>query len=208
MPNQLLIISKYVICALALCVFGAQSAIAQAPSEPNALPDTVQSLLACKDINDDTERLACYDTATGRFETAVETGEVVTVDEQSVKKIEREAFGFNLPSLPKLRNILGGSKKAPSKTSSSDESANPQDFNKETKRVVLTIDRAQTFGKNRTRFFLTNGQIWEQTENRKLRIPKVRDGKPNTVHIKRASLGSYLLRINGKGTTTRVRRVQ
>jgi len=55
---------------------------------------------------------------------------------------------------------------------------------------------------------MTNGQVWEQTDSIDVRIPKVRNGKSNTVKISKASLGSFFLRVNGKGSAIRVRRVR
>ena len=55
---------------------------------------------------------------------------------------------------------------------------------------------------------MTNGQVWEQTDRTNVRIPKVRDGKTNNAEISKASLGSFFLRVNGKGSAIRVRRVR
>jgi len=74
--------------------------------------------------------------------------------------------------------------------------------------VVLTIRKTTEYGYKKTRFFFDNGQVWEQTDGSKIRIPKVRNSVANTAIISKASLGSFLLRVNGKGSAVRVRRVR
>jgi len=74
--------------------------------------------------------------------------------------------------------------------------------------VTLDIRKTTEFGYKKTRFFMTNGQVWEQIDSTKVRVPKVRNGMVNTVEISKAALGSFLLRVNGKGVAIRVRRVR
>lgn len=92
-----------------------------------------------------------------------------------------------------------------------------EDFRKsqtpETQRNVLQslsfeILRTKEFGYEKTRFYMKNGQIWEQADNYRIRVPKTKQGKPNVAEIKKAALGSFLLRINGKGRAIRIRRVK
>ena len=72
--------------------------------------------------------------------------------------------------------------------------------------VRLEIAQTKTFGYEKTRFFLTNGQVWDQVDSVKVRVPRVKDGNPNVAEIKKAALGSFFLRINGKGRAIRIRR--
>ena len=74
--------------------------------------------------------------------------------------------------------------------------------------VTLDIRKTTEFGHKKTRFFMANGQVWEQTDGNKVRIPKVRNEELNTADISKASLGSFFLRVNGKGAAIRVRRVR
>ncbi len=52
---------------------------------------------------------------------------------------------------------------------------------------------------------LESGAIWRATRAQKVYFDK--DG-PNTVEIRRAALGSYLMRVNGRGKAIRVRRIK
>ena len=138
-----------------------------------------------KTIRDAQERLAYYDSSVGRFEAAQKSGEVVTVSKTAIEKGERDAFGFNLPSLPSLGNLFGGNDKS-----------------------HFRYSKNNRIWPQENKVFMANGQVWEQTDGNKVRIPKVRNEELNTADISKASLGSFFLRVNGKGAAIRVRRVR
>jgi len=213
--------------AAALTTLWGSPAQAQTSSQPGEL----QAIYACKSIITATERLACYDGAVGRFEAAEKSGEVVTISKSAIEKVERDAFGFNIPSLPSLGRIFGGSEKtdksktikkendltAPVKEASRSETPSeprPVPALKEKPEpskvtdVTLDIRKTTEFGHKKTRFFMTNGQIWEQTDGVKVRVPKSRNGSVNTAYISKAAMGSFFLRVNGKGSAIRVQRVR
>jgi len=186
-------------------------------------PDELQAIYACKSITNAQDRLKCYDNSVGRFEEAEKSGEVVTVSKTAIEKVERDAFGFNLPSLPSLGRIFGGSDKSTKSVSKPKEETDltapvkqaeitksptetsptkpPAVISKpkpsEITKVSLEIRKTTEFGHKKTRFFMTNGQVWEQTDGTKVRVPKVRNGKANNAQISKATLGSFFLRVNG-----------
>ena len=208
--------------------------VTHAEAQSVALPDELQAIYACKSISSAQERLACYDNSVGRFEEAEKSGEVVTVTKTAIEKVERDAFGFNLPSLPSLGRIFGGNdknEKSASKPEKENDLTAPVKQAEITKspketsptkppaaiskpkpskisEVSLEIRKTAEFGHRKTRFFMTNGQVWEQTDGIKVRVPKVRNGKTNNAEISKASMGSFFLRVNGKGSAIRVRRVR
>src|SRR5262245_40795558 len=92
--------------ALALTI--GTAAAQTAPAAPGAL----DSVYACRSIQTEAERLACYDAAVGRLQQAQTSGDIVAVDRQQAQQIRREAFGFQLPSLPQLFNRGGSSASA------------------------------------------------------------------------------------------------
>ena len=199
----------------------------QAFAQVNSQPDELQAIYACKTIVNPQDRLACYDSSVGRFEAAERSGEVLTVSKAAIENVEREAFGFNIPSLPSIGKIFGGG--------SSDKTKKESDLTAPVKQATREIEGAKTqkaptltsgpemskiegvtldirktteFGYKKTRFFMTNGQVWEQSDTARVRIPKKSGGSLNTAEISKAALGSFLLKINGKGAAIRVRRVQ
>lgn len=212
------------------------SSMAQSTDNPIEL----QEIYACKTKTNPTDRLNCYDQAVGRFEAAQNSGSVVTVSKSQVEKVEREAFGFNIPSLPSLGGLFGRSKTSDA-VKVNKLTAPPTPTNvithtnvrekvaelpniKETlpskspiltapkasdiKSVTLDIKKTAEFGYKKTRFFFDNGQVWEQIDNTKVRIPKVRNGTPNQAKISKGAIGSFLLRVNESGKAIRVRRVR
>ena len=235
----------------------------QSEAQTSPPPSELQAIYACKAKVDAEARLNCYDQAVGRFESAQNSGEVVTISKTQVENVEREAFGFNIPSLPSLGQFFGRNSKTtkPAKENALTAPVKPAETKlaaktapevpkikkrvksviprstetdvkktaelpdiKDTPRtvvpnskpprqegidsVILDISKTTEFGNNKTRFFFSNGQVWEQTDTRKVRVPKVRNGTPNTAKISKASLGSFFLRVNGKGQAAKVRRVR
>jgi len=215
-----------------------ETAIAQNISQKPG--NEVEDIFACRSEANNLKRLACYDKAVGRFETAQEKGEIVTITKEQVENVEKDSFGFNLPSLPKLGNLFkrnesGRTRKSREtknaltdpimtgiepnsslekiKEKQKEKSGNEEVSIATTKatrinEVILIISRTKTIGYNKTRFFMENGQVWEQTDSRTVRIPKVRNNIANKAEIQKASLGSFLLRVNGSGRAIRVRRVR
>ncbi len=192
--------------AILLGILSTMVFIPAAAAQNSVQPETVRSVYACKIIDQPQERLACYDEAVNRMEFAEKSGEIVTVSKEEVENVKRDAFGFNIPSLPRLSGLLRGSDKEKS-TETSAEKPGKLGID-DVDSVELTIKNTTTFGYKKTRFFLTNGQVWEQVGSDEIRIPRVRDGIPNTVSIRTASLGSYLMQINDRGRAVRVKRIR
>jgi hypothetical protein len=155
-----------------------------APARPT------DAIYSCASKTVDAERLACFDKAVADLRGAETTGKVRTVDLAAVEKIERESFGFSLPSLTEVFRRSSGegdAKDAPVENISSGIKS----------LIVNKITRKATIR-------LENGQTWEQIDSEELSRSKVRKAKQ--AEIRRAALGSFLMNIDG-GTAIRVRRV-
>lgn len=155
-------------------------AFAQAPATPAQLRD----VYACRDIADPAQRLACFDAAVGRLAQAQQSGEFAAIDREGQAEVERDAFGFRLPSLSRLLPFAGDREAAPA----------PQSQQFEIARIVPLANGYHAF-------VMSNGQRWRQLEAQSAR--NVRAGQ--TVTIRRAALGSFLL-IPDSGAAHRVRR--
>lgn len=193
-----------IIVVLAFAGFARTSALAGDPQKP-ASP--LQEIYACAQISDNAKRLACYDAATGRLQEAEKAGEIVAVHTQALRSIRKEAFGFNLPSLPKLHlPFLSKSKKANALADADSKEGRiiKQKKSGEIANVEYQVDHivSRPYGKHL--FYLANGQVWEQTDSKHIVYPK--HDKSLRVQIRKAAMGSYLLRINGKGRAIRVKR--
>ncbi len=158
------------LCALALTT----------PAAAETTP--LSPLYACQAITDAAARLACFDQTAATIKTQEDSGAVVSVDKSRAERIQREAFGFNLPSLPKLGLPGSGA---------------------DVEAVQATLVGLSPLGEGHYLFRLDNGQVWEQVDDR-LERPRA---LPTPITIKKAAMGSYLLKI-GTQRAVRVRRAQ
>ncbi len=167
--------------AVTLLIAGAEAASAQ----PAPTPEALANVYACAQTQADAARLACYDEAVGRLRQAETQGQIVAVDRAQVASIERESFGFTLPSLASLIPRFGGG----------EAQAGPDGIEMEVARI---IERPT----GRLSFVMADGQIWTQVEAQRAR--NVRAG--DTVTVRRAALGSFVLLPPSGAAAQRVRR--
>jgi hypothetical protein len=187
--------------AASFMTFGAV-ALAQSGQNPaNAAVSPLEPIYACANKTDPTERLACFDAAVATIRAKEAKSEIVTFDKQRVEKVRREAFGFSLPSLPKLGfPAFGGAPKAEGKDQSVAAAAVEADIEEQSFTVVSTRESA-----GRVVITLENGQIWRLTEAGELNAPK---RPPYKVNIRTAAMGSFILTVEGRNKGYRVRRVE
>lgn len=201
--------------ALACLMLGAAPAAYAAP---------LDSILSCRQIEDAEARLACFDSAAATLSRNVETGSIVAVESVDIEAVERDGFGLNLPSLPRLssmfawRGAVSDSTEQPAATSregalaSAEAAGGAQVLERrddgQIQMIELIIDRTSTHGYNTTRFHMTNGQVWEVTDTMRVSVPRTRRGEVLTAEIRRAGAGGFFLRINGEGRAMRVHRLE
>ena len=160
----------------------AHAAGAAPPAAPSgqALPAQMQRLLACREIAESAERLACFDRESGTTAEAVQRQDLVVVDRDEVRRTKRTLFGLSLPKFP----LLGGD-------------------GEDVSQIDGVIDGV---GRNRDGgyvFLLKDGSRWSQTDSRPIALEPERG---DTVVVKRAALGSFMLSV-GKQPGVRVQRV-
>ncbi|WP_371397512.1 hypothetical protein [Fretibacter rubidus] len=158
------------VCAALVGLMSVPHAAAQTASSPLA------KIYSCKSETDPMARLACYDSAVGVLEQKEANQEIVAIDAVAAKEIRREAFGFSLPSLPKLGLPKFGG-----------------DGEKDD--IVELKVRSVSKGRDGIVITMENGQIWRGVNGRLNYIPK----GDLTARINAASMGSYRLSLsNGK----------
>jgi len=151
-------------------------------------PISTSEIYACAEIADDAERLRCYDETVGRFEAAEAAGEVTTISKAEIDEIREDSFGFSLPSIPRIvMPKLGGDKAD------------------EIEQVTLAVAEVERLRYDNLRVTLDNGQIWEQTDGKRVQFSK-RLGV-ESASIKRASFGSFMMKLDD-GKSFRVKRVR
>ncbi|MGD9967156.1 MAG: hypothetical protein AB7T59_11590 [Hyphomonadaceae bacterium] len=179
---------RIVLASLAFIAFAGPVAAQEQPTET---PPVLDQVYACRNVSDEAQRLACYDAAVGNLQAAQISGNLVAVDRAHAQEVDREAFGFSLPSLSRLFG--------------SNNPANPRAPQFERVDDIQMQIASVTHRRNLpSTFRMTNGQVWIQIDDEVAR--NVRQG--GSVTIKRASLGSYLMEVEAGGPAIRVRRTQ
>lgn len=169
-------------CAAVLAgLIFAISTPAQAQVTPGARPESMDRLVACRQIAGAEARLACYDAAVAQFDTAQRQGDVVVVDRAQVSQARRQLFGFQLPAVTLF-----------------DQGQQPE----QVEAIETTLVRAGQSGEGRWVFTLADGGVWRQVDTERVNF-RNRPGEP--VRIRRAALGSYLMTV-GNSRAVRVRR--
>jgi hypothetical protein len=141
------------------------------------LPAGVKRVLDCRSVQPDAARLACYDAAVTELGKLISTGQVVSVDQEQVTKVRRQAFGFRLPSLDIFPKGSGAAK-AP-----------------EIDQVSGVVALARQNGEGKWIIRLEDGAVWTQIDSEKLvRYPKT----GSKVEIRKAALGTFFMNIDGQ----------
>jgi len=236
--------------------------------------DPIDDILVCQQIAEEASRLACFDVAAGQLSEQRSNG-LVSIYRQDVEAVERDSFGFDLPSMPQLslsmfarsrgttpdpldpastperlaaaeagetvepvapnpparvtppvsppvetnteensRGLFarltgrGNNREESAMVTADDTAINgvevvERDEDGSVERVVMEIDRIRVMAYERHRFYMTNGQVWDQSGAGRLNFD---NDDENFAVIRRASLDSYLLQINGRGRAVRVHR--
>ena len=147
------------------------------------------SVYACSNIAGDSERLTCYDAAVGRLKAAEDAGDVVTVTREQVEEVKRDSFGFSLPSRPKLvMPALGG-----------------DDKDNELTEITSPVARVSSTSDGKFVIYLENGQVWQQTDNKRVYYSR-KVGVDNAT-VRSAALGSFMMKLDD-GVLFRVRRIE
>lgn len=176
---------RFLISGIAATSFLAGPAFArQAPANPT------DPIYACAAIPEDAARLACFDDAVAALRTKEEAGIVRTIDVEQIETIEKESFGFSMPSLPGIF----------SRASSGEKKAEREQIDE----ISVAIKSARIQGvTGKAIVTLENGQTWEQTDTAK--VPASTLKKAKNARVRKAALGSYMMIID-EGRSFRVKR--
>lgn len=161
------------VCAALLAGVGV--AIAPAMAKEEKAPGRAQlfqRLVDCRAIKETADRLACYDREVASLDAAERSKDLVIVDKEQVREAKRTVFGLALPSI----KLFGGN-----------------DGAEEVSQIESRIASARESVEGWT-IWLADGSIWRQADT----SPIYRTPKPGIdVIVKRAALGSYIMRVGG-----------
>ncbi len=173
--------------SLFLLAFSALGLIGAAKAqEPE--PEGLSGIYACTQISDNGARLACFDQAAAALRTAEAEGAIKLLDLASAQQLDRESFGFSLPSVSQIL--------APKKT------ARPARF-APIENITALIKTVQLTPTGQAIVTLENGQVWRQVDQE--RSFQIKVGK--TAKIAKGFGGGFLMSV-GAGSGYRVRREQ
>lgn len=170
----------------ALFVLALVSSIPSAQAQTGATgdrPESYSAVTRCRTITDKEARLACFDDAVAKLDTAIDRRDVVVVDREHIRQTKKTLFGLSLPDL----NLFGGSGKDVDEISAIDG----------------VVGGARMDENNAWIVQLEGGATWRQIDSRPLALSPRRGSK---VVIRKAALGSYMMRVDGQ-PGIRVRRV-
>jgi hypothetical protein len=168
-------------CIVVVAAAFASAATAQ-PMTPDSPPNPLDGVFLCANATDDSARLACYDDAVAQLRQGASSGQIVALDRDHVQEMERDSFGFTLPSLSRVLPTLGSSNRLEA--------------------VELQLERIAPRAGGRVAFIMSDGQIWVQSETQ--RISNLRVG--DVVRVRQAALGGFMMSSPRGGAPYRVRR--
>lgn len=145
--------------------------------------DAVTAIVACRQVDDEGRRLACFDAAVGTLAQARDRRDIVVLDRKEVQATRRSLFGF---SLPKIRLFGNGDDEA-----------------SELRQLDGTVAGVSPAPSSRWTITLADGTRWLTTEGDEGYPPRAGE----TVVIRKAALGSYAASFN-KRRSLKVRRVE
>jgi len=161
-----------VLITAVLAVTTASAANARSPVTTGT-PPSVQRLIGCRAIQDNAQRLACFDRETAAVDQAITKKDIVLIDKARATQAKKSLFGF---SIPDFGGLFGGN----------------EDEVKEIASTVAAFDHGLYTG---WIIRLADGSQWSQTDDAELGLPPRKGDK---VVVRRGSFGAFFLRLNGQ----------
>jgi hypothetical protein len=153
-----------------------------ADKTPQTNSPMVKALMSCRSVAVDAGRLTCYDHAASALDEAGRKHDVIVLGREELRETRRSLFGFSLPKLPFFTGSNGG------------------DENDHIQQIESAATGVRSLGYGKWGIILTDSVVWQTTE--------AANSDPRTgshIRIKAASLGSYLMSIDG-GRSVRAER--
>lgn len=158
-------------------IFSSHTAYAQQSSTPRP-DDLIRPVIQCREVQNDTARLACFDAAAASLAAA---GEVAVVSRRDVEQNQRRLFGFNVSAL----NPFDGA-----------------DSGNSLQSISATMTSARDLGRGEWLITLDDGSVWRKTDSVDVLFSARRQ---YPVTVRRAALGSYMMKV-GDTPAFRVKR--
>lgn len=190
------------------------AALMTAPAAAQSGNSPLDPLFTCRDIADDSARLACLDAAVDALRSETESGDVVAVDREQIEAAEEATYGLSIPQfrLPGL-SLPGGGEDAELAELESSEASPQRVINRDSNGQIDSIEglAVAEISENRSGekiIRLANGQVWRQTDNTYVQLSRSRADTDYTVTISNGALGSHFMRLDNGGRRFRAERVE
>jgi hypothetical protein len=171
------------------------AALISAPALGQGDSSPLDPLFTCRDIVDDSARLACLDAAVDALRGDTERGDVVAGDPEQGLSLPGGGEDVELAALE-------------AETASPDRTI-IRDDNGQIERIEGL--RVVEISENRSGDLivrLANGQVWRQTDNTHVQLSRRRGVTEYTATISNGALGSHFMRLDNGGRRFRAERVE
>lgn len=176
---------RVLVMAIAAAAILAPAATAAKTAKPQPRPEAFDALVRCRALTDDSERLRCFDAAAATLQQAAENRDLVVVDRKQIREAKRGLFGLDIPDF----NPFGGG---------------GDDGVEEIKSIESVVRSATQDGDGRWVITLEDGSTWAQTDSYPFAVNPKRGHK---VKVVKASMGSYMMRVNNQPGVRAKRRI-
>lgn len=196
--------------ALALIGIGGAAASAQLAEES----ETIDALIACREIASPDEKLACFERGADALATAMETGRVVVVESRTDRSVERESFGLPLESLASLGGLFGRGddgarpEAGPVEEVEQDGSVTVYDRSGRLDEMRgVPVERVAANRVGQLTVYLGDGQVWRQTDSASVRPIGERQRDGLTATVSRGAFSSYFMTLSHDTQRFRAERI-
>ena len=173
---------RVLVMAVAAAALVAPATLPAQKGKSRPRPEAFEALVRCRALTDDSERLRCFDAAAATLQQAAENRDLVVVDRKQIQETKRGLFGLDVPDL----NPFGG------------------DDGVEIKSIEGVVKTAVQDGDGRWVITLEDNSTWAQTDSYPFAVNPKRGHK---VKIVKASMGSYMMRVNNQPGVRAKRRI-
>ncbi len=159
-----------------MCATIVTTSSAQAQDDIGTSP-VIDKLESCTQIEDNTERLACFDREVGAFVGATNEGEVRVVDSDQITQARKKLYGYSIPDAGIFE-------------------AKTEEEKDQNSRLVSTITRVRQVASKEWHFWIEEGNAKWRIKNNSVRARAPKVGQ--SVEFKPATMGTYWIRIDGR----------
>jgi len=170
-----------------------------AAAQPAESADPLQGLLECRAIEAQSDRLACFDALADAVAPRIEADELVTFSREDAREAARREFGLPTPNLPNLSGLLPDFGGEPGVTEALPEGGEAVLRADGTFNALLDVPvtAARLTALGRVELTLSNGQIWRQTDSRRVRTIRDRHLERGlTATVRAGTLGSHRITLS------------